>query len=761
MSLSRRTPRSSPGPRGSSTSLRDHTLFDLDIDQWSPSLRSRRPSSSNSNRPLRPRRAVSNIRRWDGVERTTVEWDGLRRDSDLWDPDGDCLVYLHNHGTSQRGPSFRLPYDIIRAANSIPFFNQFSTQTYLERPWYENSQPNTPSSETYTYDFAIPVYHELYVPASPHLSREQAFEYHLDTRNFFAWMFCRPIVGKNLGQALVSLWRRMEVFRSNDEGNQQDIMDYIDEQGYSDFRECPDHALGVLYFAEELQMQHLWTDAFVHCVGMNDRLTTSPGLESITRTTKALITRARLEMDIRIDHAERQLTTFLDDELSSAYLGLGEGARTHLDRFRSFLHAFYVAKFGYWPPRLHDGVGDSALSKATYFSMYTDFRNLYEYLMDEQSSPSIDDNKPVNGGLCVLQNITAFDRRHRYTSLPHPLPLLPDLLDNAGRDRSREARRTLIQPFHYKSLKATRRATTLAALSAATNAHNTEVMKCPLVRAYIGFERGCTTRQEDKVSATDARKVRWLLIYGVLQTLISVTGAPIEVRDTEDVSYNLCCQTAGTPPWTIKGATTTSSTPAINKELPQTPKPEPLIRPDREYHQSRNSSVNDLLAKASAEATAAASTGRRSPGPSQFCEILVPGYGNGLNAADVVESPSSSNLDPGNHHHHHHQQQQHGLDPELDPSTPDSSSRSRDECRWSGQSDEVSASTSISIPELEHPSVGHAMEEDHRSLQHHQNIPMPSLNNSPMTPTPRKGSFQTAYLVATTPGGRTGDGVVV
>lgn len=73
----------------------------------------------------------------------------------------------------------------------------------------------------------------------------------------------------------------MQVFRSNDEGNQQDILDYIDEQAYSDFRECPDHALGVLYFAEELQLQDLWTDAFVHCAGMNDRLASSPGLEVI------------------------------------------------------------------------------------------------------------------------------------------------------------------------------------------------------------------------------------------------------------------------------------------------------------------------------------------------------------------------------------------------------------------------------------------------------------------------------------------------
>lgn len=85
----------------------------------------------------------------------------------------------------------------------------------------------------------------------------------------------------------------MEVFRSNGQGNQQDIVDYLDEQAYSDFRECPDHALGVLYFAEELRLQDLWIDAFVHCVGMSDRLFSSPGLEVLSYLThKAVEDRA-------------------------------------------------------------------------------------------------------------------------------------------------------------------------------------------------------------------------------------------------------------------------------------------------------------------------------------------------------------------------------------------------------------------------------------------------------------------------------------
>lgn len=365
-------------------------------------------------------------------------------------------------------------------------------------------------------------------------------------------------------------------------------------------------------------------------------------------------------MDIRIDYAERQLTTFLEEELSGAYLGVGEGARAHLDGFRSFLHAFYVGKFGNWPPRRSDGVGDCALSKATYFSMCFDFRKLYEYLMDEQTGTILEFNRPLDGELLVLQNvIAAFDRRHRYTPLPHPLPLLPDLLAGAGRHRPRDARR--LSHTFSKSARANRRTMILTSLSAATNAHNSIILKNPLVRAYMTFERDYTLKQDERVSATEARKARWILIYAVLQTLLSVAKTPPEVRHTQDVSYNLCCQTAGTPPWTIPGVTTTTTTTptaapmvAVSSDFAglQTPKLE--MQPDRRsyfevysspspsQHPSSSGSTTTTHTDDSENITLSARPAplpllpplalhrRLRPRRRNFSEIVIPGYGNGL-----------------------------------------------------------------------------------------------------------------------------------
>lgn len=121
--------------------------------------------------------------------------------------------------------------------------------------------------------------YEIYIPAPAHLSREDAFNYHVTTRNFFAWMFEKPLVGTELGEALISLLDRMSDFRLDEEESQDDLLAYIDGQGYADFRECPDHALAVLRFAEKCEFRDLWTDAFVHCVGMNDRLVSSAEFE--------------------------------------------------------------------------------------------------------------------------------------------------------------------------------------------------------------------------------------------------------------------------------------------------------------------------------------------------------------------------------------------------------------------------------------------------------------------------------------------------
>ena len=251
-------------------------------------------------------------------------------------------------------------------------------------------------------------------------------------------------------------------------------------------------------------------------------------------------------MDLRLERAGRSLGNFLEDDLSGAYLGLGKEAQVHLERFRSLLHSYYVGQYSYWPPAPTTSNSD-ALPMPVYRSMYFDFRNLYEYLADQNSGIDIQDNRPVDGGICVFQNVMAFDKRNKYASLPHPLPLVPKV------PLSLSHRKPLgfLHVFGNREAKIHRRAGASGALMAATNAHDDQIMNNGLVREYLHFEKLWTMKEVMTVSCADARKVRWILIYAILQTLISVTRIPNDVRDTEGVNYPLCCQTAGTPPWPI------------------------------------------------------------------------------------------------------------------------------------------------------------------------------------------------------------------
>lgn len=137
-------------------------------------------------------------------------------------------------------------------------------------------QPDRASRfSNYFDDLSICPQYELFIPAPTHLPKDEALQYHLTTRNFFAWMYNRPLVGDRLGQAFIRLQARMDQYRQNTKNNQNELLAYFEDQGYLDFRHCPDHALAVLQYAEHHQMRDLWTDAFVHCSGMHDELDAS------------------------------------------------------------------------------------------------------------------------------------------------------------------------------------------------------------------------------------------------------------------------------------------------------------------------------------------------------------------------------------------------------------------------------------------------------------------------------------------------------
>jgi hypothetical protein len=394
-------------------------------------------------------------------------------------------------------------------------------------------------------------------------------------------------------------------------------------------------------------------------------------------------------MDIRLERCGKSLSTFLEEELSAAHIGLPAGARSHLDRFRTFLQSYYVAKWGYYPPEPVPGTR-STFSKDAYAVMAEEFQALYDYLVDSGFTSADSSPKTAQGGLCVLQNVQAFDAKQHHRTLEHPLPLLP-LASDLPQPSTFSRRLSL----RSDKMKPDSRLVTLAALTKATNINNQALLDHPLVTAYRCFERECAFERLEKhenVTQTDARKVRWILVYAMHQTLQDVTRVPTEVRDVSNVPYHISVLTAGIPLWKSNtprisllrtqtdeakfnyyASLTDSSASSMHSVAREMPQNHSEIKPDIDYfditHGSQLSRANTsasssfyegemssriLHRRGSSVRSARATLGNmpqlqhpRPRKPSHH-EILVHGYGNGLNTVSIAsDSHNSATEDDG------------------------------------------------------------------------------------------------------------------
>ncbi|KAG8665502.1 hypothetical protein FPOAC2_10578 [Fusarium poae] len=480
------------------------------------------------------------VMRWDGAARACTNWDNIRRDPELWFRNGNCMVHLHAKGHSRRGPSFKVPFSALLDAQCYPLIEKFlSWEDDQKKPSFRELMRWSRENPTQKMD--------LYIPPPPSTDKTQALNYHLATRNFFAWIFRRSMVGTSLGSAAVGLLHSMHEFRCGVEDNVTDMMDYFDEEGYLDMANQPNHALAMLQLAEFFQMRELYIRAFSHCVGMSEYLFENPGFMELSPATRKLIRKRHLELDHRMTRSSTMLRTFLDEELSEAHLSVAAGARAHLERFRSFLLSFYTAKLGYYPPAGTDP-DNNLFDPAILRIMREDFESLYDLLVDDQCTKSYALPPTAHGGICTIQLVQSFDLQHDYQTLTHPLPRLPDT--NAHNSRRKAW-------LHGRvSLRSDRKVTAHAALVNASNLAKPGVSQNDLVRAYKRFEEDSIMSPNkadklDKVSLVDARKVRWVLIYATYQVLRHATDLAPELEEDEihEAYYSLSALTEGLPPW--------------------------------------------------------------------------------------------------------------------------------------------------------------------------------------------------------------------
>ncbi|KAI0126274.1 hypothetical protein BJ170DRAFT_400386 [Xylariales sp. AK1849] len=557
------------------------------------------PPPSTKLPPLPPPSVAPAIKRWVGAGRPVQRWNKLRKDPELWDPNGDVLVYLGHRGQSPRpNPSFRLSSHIIEATESrflIQRLREGSTEEDVQMPpspagaplmiprygasRYGHSragQPTPPTSDDASLAEADGrISYEMYFPTPPEFTKLEAHRHVITTRNVFALLYHASLVGLSLHQALTDLHSRLEAYMPSEADNVGTILNYLSARGIDDARNNPETAVSILAWAETpaVRWEEGWREAFLHSAGMYARLNACADFRHMTPITRALLERACLETQLRVQAAEERLADFAYGDVWPPGGPIAHSpAKAAADRLQKFFIAHCKASFGDWPPaasgaRTSEGE-ELWLTRTLALRLQTDFGALYDYLvhrdivwdesetrsgrkwmMVSQSGNRAFDPDTVNLPLTDL--LIEWDNRLRFPHIPHPYPLVPEYIPPVSTSTS--AREKLKRSEREKKKGNEDRALEHRVQLAYTEATNIYILgsdftQSDLIDSFVKFEKS------DQIGAVDpsaARRGRWVLIYAILQTLASVSVDSPNVRHKDDVAYHLSPRLKGTkiPPW--------------------------------------------------------------------------------------------------------------------------------------------------------------------------------------------------------------------
>ena len=586
--------------------------------------------------------AIPPIKRWVGAGRPVQRWNKLKKDPELWDPNGDVLVFLDDKDQSPPSrPSFRVSSHIVEATGSrflITRLREGSTEAdmhvlmspagvppMLQRPGPYGQQHLTPggfsrggqitppgTEENLAWDMDGQISYEMYFPAPANMTTQDQLRYNITTRNVFALLYHASLVGLGLYQTLADLHSRLDLYMTPGADNAGTILNYLAARGSEDVRNDPETAVSLLAWSEgrEVRWEDGWRESFLHCAGMYSRLESCADFKHVTPITRALLERANLETQLRVHAAEERLATFEYGDMWPAALAITASssgpvgaapAKAAMDRLQQFLVQYYSREFGSWPPPEDTASGASStggggediwLTRTVTQLLQRDFAALYDYLVnrdvvwDESEARSSrkwmmvseSGNKAFEADtpdLPMTDMFIEFDNKHRFPHVPYPYPLVPDSIPPlpATANATKESSSSGI--FSRKTAATTPAAAATATTPAGngnvragsverriqlayTEATNicilgSDFTHSNLIDAFSKFEK---SDQVGEVDPSTGRGGRWVLIYGILQTLASISVDAPTLRYGDDVAYHVSPRLKGVkmPPWKASSA---------------------------------------------------------------------------------------------------------------------------------------------------------------------------------------------------------------
>ena len=240
---------------------------------------------------------------------------GAQHVSELWDEEGDCLVYLFPR-TSGKGPSFRIDSSLLASSKMLSEMTIASdlgmAQMSLQDP---NTPPMTPKSSSSGLQLFMPIAlksdSDLPVPTNTGaLSHDD--ETLVAIRNFFAFLAGQSLVATEHHPTLFSVFskladtlKRFEF--SNFDGSTfgeiatSSFDSYVDELGLADVRASREKTLEGIILGERMKNIKLYNEAFTHAVGKHDELLKldSPKYKLISPISANRLSRAAMDLEKR------------------------------------------------------------------------------------------------------------------------------------------------------------------------------------------------------------------------------------------------------------------------------------------------------------------------------------------------------------------------------------------------------------------------------------------------------------------------------
>ncbi|KAL8732127.1 MAG: hypothetical protein Q9181_004054 [Wetmoreana brouardii] len=524
-------------------------------------------------------------------------WKSLANTPELWDEQGDTLVYMYMRGSRTKPPpSFRISSSIIEAAGSKFFIDQlYNAQEPEGWPGFvPNVRPNTAPQIDSSEDYeayrngiegpdairpvsglqqlapAVPngVLHELYVPWPGAETGIHSTIWHITTRNFFAILAnANALVGTTLHEAMYKLFERLNLYPDYLDDRTDKVRwmtSYITRHRFDDVRNNPSYAASLLAFSETpgVRWREGYLEAFVHCVGMlNMGLRTIPEWRFITSQTKMFMESAHLEIEDRLHRAQRWLLAFDFTAMWPTSSAPHSTARACFDRLRKWLCKYYENAFLHWPPTNEA----TWLTRDMVVRLKSDFHSLYDYLVDRDimfdgtqyrpnqkwvmNSKSGQNFRADTYELPITDILLAFDKNNGFPHIPHPYCLTPPSTPAQNKPKSSF---TLKKPSSPTDVPAQSRRKALS-YADASNVYTLrdQFVHTELISNYIRFE------QSDMIESIDpfeARRGRWILIYGILQVLATVSVDSPKLRYKEGAQYHLSPMMKGVVPWAEEGS---------------------------------------------------------------------------------------------------------------------------------------------------------------------------------------------------------------